>query len=164
VRVLSATNDETSSADEAPVLTHRALAAGTFNASWELLERDRTADEDLALLEVAFASRHHWRIEGGARQIAIADWMVSRCFSELGEGALAVRFAVAAVRAQPADAPPWLRASLLEGLARAHAANGDRTARDEAVARAVDELAAETDEENRELIEDQLASVPDAAC
>jgi len=144
-------------------LTHRSLAVTTFNASWALLERDRTEEEDLELLEVAFTSRHHWRKEGGARQIAIADWMVSRCFSELGEGRLAVRFALAALAAQPDDAPAWMRASVLEGLARAHAANGDQGSRDEALAAASAALEEEADPEERAIIAEQLATVPPAA-
>lgn len=143
-------------------LTHRALAVRAFNRSWELLEADRTQADDLELLDVAFASRHHWRIEGGAQQLAIADWMVSRCFAQLGEGRLSVRFATAALQGEPPDAPAWLRASLLEGLARAHAANGDASARDDAVAAASEALAAEDDEEDRTLIAKQLASVPPA--
>lgn len=143
-------------------LTHRALAVAAFNASWALLERERTADEDLELLEVAFTSRHHWRAEGADQQVAIADWMVSRCFSELGEGALALRFATTALAVAPADAPAWLRASLLEGLARAHAANGDQAARDDAAARAASVLDEESDPEDRALIADQLATVPEA--
>jgi hypothetical protein len=143
-------------------LTHRALAVAAFNSSWELLERDRTDEEDLELLEVALASRHHWRHEGGPQQLAIADWMVSRCFAELGDGALAVRFARSALAEEPTDGPAWLSASLLEGLARAHAANGDWAERDDAAARAVVALDAEDDEEDRALIEAQLASVPSA--
>lgn len=144
-------------------LNHRDLAAKSFNHSWELLERDRTDAEDLELLEVAFASRHHWRAVGGAQQIAVADWMVSRCFAELGDGRLSMRFANAALAAEPEDAPPWLRASLFEGLARACAANGDQRGRDEAAASATTLLADEPGEENRQLIEEQLASVPAAS-
>ncbi|HEV3328816.1 MAG TPA: hypothetical protein VGZ33_05415 [Acidimicrobiales bacterium] len=143
-------------------LTHRVLAVAAFNSSWELLERERTEEEDLELLEVALASRHHWRHEGGPQQLAIADWMVSRCFAELGDGTLALRFARSALVEEPPDGPAWLRASLLEGLARAHAANGDWGERDDAAARAVAALAAEDDEEDRALIEAQLASVPSA--
>jgi hypothetical protein len=144
-------------------LTHRELAVRSFNASWTLLERARTDDEDLELLEVAFASRHHWRAAGGGpQQLAIADWMVSRCFAELGHGELALRFAASALRSEPADAPAWLRASLLEGLARAHAACGDGIQRDDAVAAARDALDAEEDPEERAVIEEQLASVPPA--
>jgi hypothetical protein len=141
---------------------HRALAVATFNASWELLERERTQEEDLELLEVALTSRYHWRHEGGPQQVAIADWMVSRCCCELDAGALALRFARAAVVEAPEDAPAWLTASVLEGLARAHAANGDQAARDEAVSRAIAALALEVDDEDRALIESQLATVPDA--
>lgn len=142
-------------------LTHRALATSAFNETWSLLERERTSDEDLELLELALASRHHWRVEGGAQQVAIADWMVSRCFAELGEPALAVRFATSALASQPRAAPAWLRASLLEGLARAHACAGDAAARDDAVAQAHAALDQETDPEDRAVIAAQLATVPD---
>ena len=143
-------------------LTHHALASSTFNASWLLLERERSSDEDLELLDVALASRHHWRLEGGAQQSAIADWMVSRCFAELGEGRLAVRFALAALAAEPPEAPAWLRASLLEGLARAYASAGDAAARDDALARAHAALQDETDSDDRAVIAEQLATVPAA--
>jgi len=145
-------------------LTHRGMAARNYNYCWELLKRDRTDDEDLELLEVAFASRHHWRAQAdAAEQIAVADWMVSRCFADLGDGPLAVRFATAALASEPDDAPVWMRASFQEGLARAHAANGDQRGRDEAAARASELLADEPSEKNRELIAEQLASVPDCA-
>jgi hypothetical protein len=141
---------------------HRQLAVAAHNRSWELLERDRDAAEQLELLEAAFTSRHHWRVVGGAQQLAIADWMVARCFAELGEGTLALTYARAAIAAQPPDAPAWLRASLLEGLARAHAALGDGDARNEAVALAQSLLQDEQDEEDRTIIAEQLATVPAA--
>jgi hypothetical protein len=144
-------------------LTNRQIAVSTFNASWELLERARTPEEDLELLEVALASRYHWRHEGGERQRCIADWMASRCFAELGDGAMALRFALAAREGTPSDAPAWMQASVLEGLARAHAANGDAAARDDVLARAWLALADEPDPEERAIIEGQLATVPPAA-
>jgi hypothetical protein len=142
-------------------VAHRELAVATFNASWTLLEKERDDDEDLELLEVAFTSRHHWRVVGGAQQCAIADWMVSRCFAELGDGELAVRFARSAIASEPPEAPAWLHASLFEGLARAHAARGDRAERGEAFATATAALAKETHAESRQLIHDQLATVPE---
>jgi hypothetical protein len=141
-------------------LTHRQLAVAAYNATWELLEKERTPEEDLELLDTAFASRHHWRHESGASQLALGDWMISRCFAALGDGQMAVRFAESSLALQPADAAAWLRASLLEGLARAHAANRDRAARDLAVARSAAELALESDAEDRALIQGQLDSVP----
>jgi hypothetical protein len=141
--------------------THRTLAVSAFNASWTLLEKDRSDEEDRELLECAFESRHHWRIVGAATQWAIAEWMVARCFSELGYGELALRFARAAIAAEPDDAPAWMRASMLEGVARAHAAHGDRLERDAAFAAATAALAEEPDPEERKIIEDQLATVPE---
>ena len=141
-------------------MTHRSLAVAAFNETWALLERTRSAAEDLTMLEVAFTSRHHWHAEGGAQQAVIADWLVSRCFAELGEGRLAVRFANTALDEEPSDAPAWLRASLLEGLARAHASNGDADGRDLALRQATAALEAEQDPEDRAVIEGQLATVP----
>lgn len=143
---------------------HRALAVSAYNGCWDLLERPgRTESEDLDLLELAFASRHHWRAAGGPKELAISDWMVARCLAEVGDGPLSLRFANLAAAEQPADAPAWMRASMLEGLARAHAACGDQRSRDEAVALARAALAEERDDEERELIASQLATVPDAA-
>lgn len=142
--------------------SHRELAVATFQRCWALLdlERARTEEEDNELLEAAFTSRHHWRVAGGPQQWAISDWMVSRCFAEVGDGTMSLRFARSAERLTPEDAPAWLRASLLEGFARAHAANGDAAARDDAVERATRALELEEEPEERAIIEAQLATVP----
>jgi hypothetical protein len=140
---------------------HRQLAVTAFNGCWTLLGKDRSDDEDLELLELAFESRHHWRIVGGPTQLAIADWMVARCFSELGHGELALTYARSAIALEPPDAPAWQRASGLEGIARAYAASGDRRQRDEAFAAATAALALETNDEERTIIADQLATVPE---
>ena len=51
-------------------------------------------------------SRYHWQQAGGsAEEMAIADWMVSRCFAALGASALALDFARAALAEQPGDGP-----------------------------------------------------------
>ena len=144
-------------------MEHRELAASTYNASWELLESPRTPAQDLELLGLALTSRYHWGFAGGAREQAVADWMVSRCCAAVGEGSLAVRFASSALDLAPPDAPAWLIASLHEGRARAAAAAGDADGRSQHVALAHEALARETDEEDRALIAAQIAGVPDLA-
>lgn len=143
---------------------HRAEAVRTYNACWDLLDQPvRTADDDLALLTEAFASRYHWRLAGGTQETVIADWMASRAAAASGYGALAVELARRSVAAvEDGEHPAWLRASTREGLARAHAANGDADARSQALAEARAILAAEPDDESRALIEEQIAEVPEA--
>jgi hypothetical protein len=142
----------------------RSEAARLYNACWMLLELpERTGEDDADLLTAAFASRHHWREVGSLEQWIIADWMVSRAAATIGDGWLAVHFAA---RAHEATGSPgtadWLVASTAEGLARAHLANGDAEAG--ATWRTTAErLAAQIeDEESRDIIVGQVASLPAA--
>jgi hypothetical protein len=137
---------------------HRRLAAETYNATWELLEGP--PGHDLDLLCTALTSRYHWRLVGGPREKAVADWMASRCCAAVGAGELAVRFASAALDGAPTDGPAWLTASLHEGRARAAAAAGDAAGREQHLELARAALDRETDEENRALIASQIADVP----
>jgi hypothetical protein len=140
---------------------HHLIAATTYNECWDLLESERTAAQDRDLVGLAYTSRYHWqRAGGGTEELAIADWMVSRCLAAVGAGDLAVDAAHAAVEGLDPHAPGWLQASLQEGLARAWSAAGDRAARDAAIERARDLLSHEPDVESRVLIEEQIASVP----
>ena len=139
---------------------HRQLAKETYGGTWELLESARTPDQDLELLTRAFTSRYHWAVAGGAQEAVVSDWMVSRCLAAVGEGRLSLRFAEAAVAGLPDDSPAWLRASVEEGLARAHAAVGDAVRREQHLVRAREILATEPDAEDRELIAAQIDDVP----
>jgi len=152
----------------------RALAVGLFNRTWELLERrdnatdltmasDGGAADDRMLLETAMASRLHWEGIGSAENLAAGDWLVAHVASRLGYADLALEFAGAAhERATTAgpEVPTWLVASTQEGLARAHATAGHDEERDRWAADARRTLEAVDDEEDRELIESQLATVP----
>jgi len=139
---------------------HRTLAISTYQHCWQLLDSDRTPEQDRDLVGLAFTSRYHWGFAGGSTEHAIADWMVSRCLAAVGDAVLSRRFADSSLGFLDDESPAWLRASLYEGLARACAAGGDREGRDEYVARARAELEAEPDPEDRALIEAQLDDVP----
>jgi hypothetical protein len=141
---------------------HRTVAAETFNRCWELLENvDRTDDDNRELLTLAFVSRYHWSSVGADEQTIVGDWMVSRAAAAIGEPRLAVRFAQRAYDgAQAIDVPDWLGASVCEGLARAHAANGDLALRNQWYETAEDLIEQIEDHESKSLIADQLDSVP----
>ena len=142
-----------------------AFAKSTYNRCWDLLENEnRTSEEDDDLLATAFTSRYHWYAVGGGEQKIVSDWMVSRAAATVGFGELAIRFAHRASEAvAEGDYPAWLRASIYEGLARAHAANGDAALRGEFLDLARRELDNEPDDEDREIIADQIETVPEVS-
>jgi hypothetical protein len=140
---------------------HRRLGIETYNLCWELLESDRTPEMDLELLRTAFASRYHWSYVGKAPQAIMGDWMISRAAAAMGEGHLSLRYALLAHNAALTnEVEDWLLASTAEGVARAYSALGDGDQRDEWVTNGEVLIAQIVDDESRELITDQLASVP----
>jgi len=140
----------------------RSLAIALFNGCWEILDAgDTSEDAMIRLLTNAFASKYHWANVGEHEQWIISDWMVARAASTAGYGDLAVFFAKRANElAQSFDSPDWLRASVAEGLARAYDAAGDLDTREQWRERASELVGLIRDDEDRQLISDQLASVP----
>jgi hypothetical protein len=91
----------------------------------------------------------------------MGDWMISRAAAATGEGQLALKYARLAYDAAVAsDVEDWLLASSAEGIARAYAAIGDIARRDEWLRTSAELVALIADDEDRELIAGQLASVP----
>lgn len=143
---------------------HRELAVETYNTAWDLLDSpERTRDEEDALLALAFASRHHWGAAGGEdEQLAVGDWFIGHVAAHLGLSELAVRFSFRALqRVEEVGAGGWLRASVYEGMTRAFASSGDTGERQRFQVLAEAALDAIEDPEEREVIEDQLRSIPE---
>jgi hypothetical protein len=143
---------------------HRALAVGYFNSAWELIDTaDRTPEQDRDMLGRAFASRQHWIEAGGtAQNLAVSDWQVAHAASQARLPDVALAFARASVERVNGieDAPAWLIASAHEGLARAHAAAGDRESYEREAQRCRDLLTRVDDEEDRTLVRSQLDAIP----
>jgi hypothetical protein len=152
------------SIDEA---THRQLGKDLYNHTWTLLEKaDRTAADIDEMVLTAHASAFHWSRGGGTlANAARSQWQIARVYSTLGRGEPAVfhaqrclELAEAAAAAGAAD--DWDVPAALEGLARAQAVAGDRAGADATRARARESLSSIADPEDRQLIEDDLATTP----
>lgn len=141
---------------------HRKLGVKLYNRCWELLEQpDRSSEDDVTLVTLAFTSKYHWSFVAGPTETIISNWMIARAAAAVGEGHLSLTYArLAHDAAQEPGIEDWLVASSAEGVARAYAASGDVASRDEWYARSETLVAAITDRESRELIASQLASVP----
>jgi DNA-binding transcriptional MerR regulator len=144
--------------------TRRALAVGLFNRVWRLLETpDRTVEQDDEMVHAAHASRYHWgEVPTSERKnLAIGEWQCSRVYAVLGRAEPALHHARRCLEiVEGGDHEAWLRASAYEALARAHAVAGER---DDAVAwkaKAVAAIALEPDKDDREVIEQDLATLP----
>jgi hypothetical protein len=141
----------------------RALAVRLFNRTWELLDAKRDEAVDREVLATAMASRLHWQGVGTDDNLAVGDWLVAHVASRLGLADLALDFAAAAherATTSSQEMPAWLVASTLEGRARAHAVAGHQEERDAFAADARRVLEAVDDDEDREIVESQLATVP----
>lgn len=141
---------------------HRALGAQYFNATWDLIDlADRTPAQDRDMLTLAFASRQHWIEAGGSDEnLATSDWQVAHAAALAGWTDVALAFARAAVeRADASDVPTWMKASAHEGLARAHAAAGDKASYEIEAARCREMLAQVDDANDRALVQSQLDSI-----
>lgn len=155
------TND---SLDEA---THRQLGKDLFNHTWTLIEKaDRTPAETDEMLLATHGSAFHWLRGGGTlANAARGQWQIARVYSTLGRGEAAmwhanrcVELVEAAIKAGVAD--DWDMPAALEGLARAQAVAGDRSAAIETRARARAALDGIADPEDRQIIEQDLESTP----
>ena len=147
--------------------THRRLGKELYNHTWSLIETaDRTPEQVDEMLATAHASAYHWSKAGGTlANAARSQWQVARVYSTLGRGEPAlwhahrcVALAEAAVAAGVAD--DWDVPAALETLARAQAVGGDAAAARATQARARAALDGIADPEDRQLIEQDLESLP----
>jgi len=171
--VLSATSQPTSkeiavptppSPPSLPPETHRALGAGLYNRTWELLAIEgRTPAQDDELVDSAHASAWHWRQVGNAANLARSHWLCSRVYAVLGRGEPAVHHARRAndvLAAGGEGIEDWDAAAAAEAMARALAVAGNRDGAAEWKARATSALAAIVEAEDRSVIEGDLATLP----
>ena len=142
---------------------NRRYAVELYNAAWDLLDSpDRTPTQDDEVLAMAFASRHHWgAADGGDEQLAVGDWFIGHVAAHVGLAEVALRFSSRALdRVEATGGGGWLLASVYEGMARAHGCSGNAAERARFTELAEAALDAIEDPEEREVIEDQLRSIP----
>jgi hypothetical protein len=147
--------------------TRRALAAGLYNRCWELLEiPDRTPDQDAELVHTAHASRFHWGdVADTPARLWRGEWMCGRVYSVLGRAEPALwhaRRALALAEAGGDAAEDWDLAAVLEGMARASFVAGNPIEGAAWKAKATERAAAIAEDDDRTVIERDIAGLPDA--
>jgi hypothetical protein len=143
---------------------HRRLGAGLYNYTWTLMEKEnRTADETDQLIHAVHASAFHWRQIGNEANLSRGEWICSRVYAVLGQAEPALWHAqrcLELVEAGGEGFEDWDRGSALEAVARAHAVAGNRAESDRYRALAQEELPKIAEDDDREVLEKDLASIP----
>jgi DNA-binding transcriptional MerR regulator len=143
----------------------RRLAGTLFNHTWTLLERtDRGQLDDDEMLHAAHASRHHWGVVGEPVHWARGEWQCSRVYAVLGRAEPALHHGRRCLAlAEEHDLSLFDVGCGHEALARAYRVAGstDDMERHLALGYAVTDKI--SDEEERDLLRSDLASIADFA-
>jgi hypothetical protein len=146
------------------VTERRRLAVDLFNHAWSLLRLpERTPEQDDELIHAAHASRHHWGEVGTAANLARGEWQVSRVYATLGRAEPALYHAgrcLAYCEGDPAAIEDWDLPYAYEALARAHAVAGNVAEARASADRSRDLGERIADEEDREQLAADLATLP----
>jgi hypothetical protein len=141
----------------------RRLAAALFNHVWTLLDREeRTVADDDEMVHAAHASAFHWMAIGTAANRARSEWQCSRVYAVLGRAEPALHHARRCreiAEGSPGEVDDWDVPFAYEALARAHAVAGDEAAAREWLTRAKAAGEAIAEEEDRLLLESDLATI-----
>jgi DNA-binding transcriptional MerR regulator len=144
--------------------THRRLGVDLFNKTWTLMEKEnRSLAEDDELIHCAHASAYHWLQVGTAANRARSEWQCSRVYTVLGRPEPALfhaRRCLELVKGSPEAMEQFDLPGALEALARAHALAGNEAEARHWLERGRSEAAKIEDEDDRVIIEADLASIP----
>jgi hypothetical protein len=139
----------------------RQLAVDLYNQVWTLLRLDgRTPEQEDEMIHAAHASRHHWGQIGAPENRARGEWQCSRVYAVLGRGEPAIHHARRCLEiCEEHGIGDWDLAFAYEALARAHGVGGDEgaAARYKALAREAGDAIA--DPEDREVFDDDYATL-----
>ncbi|PKN95165.1 MAG: hypothetical protein CVU44_00330 [Chloroflexi bacterium HGW-Chloroflexi-6] len=110
---------------------HYFFALEFHTKTWELLEKaERSKAEDTHMLDFAHASLAHWRSIGTATRHKRGEWLVSRVYAVLGNGAEALKHAILSYEVferNKNEMDDFDGAFVYEAIARAYAVSGQKT-------------------------------------
>lgn len=136
------------------------FAAALNTVTWALLRKDgRDAADDEKMLYAAFASAYHHLETGSVAEQQRAEWLISRVYAVLGNGAEALLHAKRCYELTEqfaSELADYDLAFALEALARAHRVSGNAEEAATYLNRATEAGRAITDEESRRVFEEEL--------
>lgn len=142
---------------------HQYFSKECFNRAWDLIDQEeRTPAEEDAMLNLSLASLWHWtqRPDCGNKELSLGYWQVSRIYAITGRPENAVWYAERCLEVtEDAELPPFYLGYAYEALARAAMAGRDKRQAMEYIAQSRALAAQEPNEEDRQLLLDDLATI-----
>jgi hypothetical protein len=146
-----------------PDAAHRFFSTDCFNRAWDLIEKeDRSLEEDEEMLNLSMASLWHWsqRPDFGPKERSIGYWQVARILAITGRPEMATAFAQKCLDVtEEAGLSVYYLGYAYEALARAAMAGRNRIAAVRYLAQAKAAADQEPNEEDREVLLDDLATI-----
>jgi DNA-binding transcriptional MerR regulator len=144
---------------------HRRLGIDLFNRTWTLMEHaSRTPEEADELVHCAHASAYHWMHGGGTTaNRARSEWQCSRVYTVVRQADAALlhaRRCLELCESAPSEMEEFDLPFAYEALARAYALAGNGAESTAWLARAKEEAEKIVDEDDRALLESDLATIP----
>jgi DNA-binding transcriptional MerR regulator len=139
----------------------RQIATDLFNRTWTLMEvPERTPIQDDEMIHTAHASRFHWGEVGTPANLARGEWQCSRVYTVLGRAEPALWHAQRSLAlCEEHGIGDWDIAFAWEAIARASRVAGDDAGAASALARARELSTAIAEDEDRELVLSDLATI-----
>ncbi|MHA2105765.1 MAG: hypothetical protein ACW981_20250 [Candidatus Hodarchaeales archaeon] len=136
---------------------HRKFGVKWYNKTWDYLDKQKlTPEEELEMLTIAHASIQHWSFIGKPINFASGYWQMSRVYTVLKEGNLALKYAKACLELTESENISSLVLSANEGIARAYAILNEKEKAQSHLDKAYVEYNALTDEEDKKIYIEQL--------
>jgi len=107
---------------------HKKIAVETNNSIWPVLDKEDPSKQELEdALDMAHASRYHWKKIGEPINLARADYMISRVASAMGRAESALHHAKRCLEiTKDTGIGDWDLAFAYEAMTRAYAVAKDR--------------------------------------
>lgn len=135
----------------------RKFAVNCFNNAWDYLDKQSlTPEEELVMLDLAHASSFHWSKIGKPRNFAVGAWQISRCYTKINDGLMALKYAKKSLKITIDNKVEDNYVSAYEGIARAYAILEDYENAKKYIELAEKEFKKITDKDDRALYEPQI--------
>jgi len=141
---------------------HKYFSADCFNKTWDKIDKNgsRSTEENMEMLHTSIASIWHWsqREDATNENLSVGYWQVSRVYCLLGQPNNARRYGFLALKFAQ-DLRPFFKGYAYETLARAEMLADKRVIMLTHLEKAREWLSQVVDEEDRQLLEKDLATI-----